>query len=288
MAKAPEYTEEWVTPAQAEEYLQRNARNRPISPKTVAAYARDMENGKWLTTGEPIKFDSRGNLLDGQHRLAAIIRAGMRVKMTMARNIPTEARKVMDTGRRRSVADNLHMDFGVKNPTQVSSAARIIIRWRGGLLRQSNTLRITDSEIYEFVVNHDPELQVAASYAQKLRRSLPFSLSAVTAAHVETHRVNEDAAKVFWDKVLTGAELRVGDPALSLRNTVIRLGPKHEDRTIMNLELICRSWRFHVADRNTGVTFLLKPLRKIQEQDFRIEDAPVTVSDEEQEQEDES
>jgi hypothetical protein len=282
MAKALEYTEELITPAKAEEYLQRNSKNRQISPKTVAAYARDMENGDWLPTGEAIKFDVRGNLLDGQHRLAAIIRSGIKLKIAVIRNVIPDARKVMDTGRRRSVSDNLSMDFGVKNPTQVASAARIIIRWRSGLLRQSNTFRITDSEIYEFVVENDPALQVAASFGQKLRRSLPFSLAAVTAAHVETNRVNEDAAKVFWDKVLTGAELRVGDPALSLRNTVVRLGAKHEDRTMMNLELICRAWRFHVADRNTGVTFLLKPLRKIQEQDFRIDDAPVTDRDEEE------
>jgi hypothetical protein len=282
MAKAIEYTEELITPAKAEEYLLKNPKNRQVSPKTVAAYARDMEKGDWLNTAEPIKFDPKGNLLDGQHRLAAVIRSGVRIKMAIARNVTSEARKVMDTGRRRSVADNLVMDFGVKNSTQVASAARIIIRWREGLLRQSNTLRITDSEIYEFVVENDPALQAAASYAQKLRRSLPFSLAAVTAAHVETHRVDEDAAKVFWDKVLTGAELRIGDPALSLRNTVVRLGPKHEDRTMMNLELIARAWRFHVADRNTGVTFLLKPLRKIQEQDFRIEDAPVTDRDEEE------
>lgn len=280
MPKALEYSEEWINPVLAEEYLLHNAKNRAVSPKTVAAYARDMESGKWHQTGEPIKFDAKGNLLDGQHRLAAVIRSGARVKLSVIRNVLPDARKVMDTGRRRSVADNLFMDFGVKNSTQVASAARIIIRWRDGLLRQSNTLRITDSEIYEFVVENDPPLQTAASYAQKLRRSLPFSLAAVTAAHVETSRVNEDAAKVFWDKVLTGAELRVGDPALSLRNTVVRLGAKHEDRTMMNLELIARAWRFHVADRNTGVTFLLKPLRKIQEQDFRIEDAPVTERDE--------
>lgn len=281
MAKALEYSTEVVTPAKAEEYLQKNPKNRAISPKTVNAYARDMENGDWLDTGESIKFDVRGNLLDGQHRLAAVVRSGCKIRLSIVRNVVPEARKVMDTGRRRSVADNLSMDFGVKNPTQVASAARLILRWRAGMIRQSTALRITDSEIYEFVVENDPALQVAASYAQKLRRSLPFSLSSVTAAHVETHRVNEEAAKVFWDKVLTGAELRVGDPTLSLRNTVVRLGPKHEDRSIMNLELICRAWRFHVANKNSGVTFLLKPLRKIQEQDFRIEDAPLTERDEE-------
>lgn len=62
-----------VTPEIAKRWLTRNPRNRVARPATVARYARDMAAGKWHLDGSPIRFDATGTLLDGQHRLAAII-----------------------------------------------------------------------------------------------------------------------------------------------------------------------------------------------------------------------
>ena len=79
---------ELITPKLAEEYLTRNTNNyRKINHAYVKNYAEDMKEGKWEETAEPISFSPSGVLLNGQHRLAAIIKSGVSVNMVVARDV---------------------------------------------------------------------------------------------------------------------------------------------------------------------------------------------------------
>lgn len=69
--------------------LANNKINRPLKPGSVRKYAWDMLNGKWDTTEECIAFDASGALVQGQHRMAALIAAGVSVWMYVARNAPS-------------------------------------------------------------------------------------------------------------------------------------------------------------------------------------------------------
>jgi len=40
--------------------------NRGIRPAVVDAYARDMAAGHWRLNGDPIRFNKKGQLIDGQ------------------------------------------------------------------------------------------------------------------------------------------------------------------------------------------------------------------------------
>lgn len=68
-----------ISPALAEEWLKKNTFNRRISPQSVSKYASDMVSGKWTLNHQGIAFDDKGVLVDGQHRLHAIISAGVSV-----------------------------------------------------------------------------------------------------------------------------------------------------------------------------------------------------------------
>lgn len=65
-----------ITPEMAAAMLQKNAGNRQIRPSVVAQYADQMKRGQWQVTHQPIATDSEGNLVDGQHRLSAIVSSG--------------------------------------------------------------------------------------------------------------------------------------------------------------------------------------------------------------------
>ena len=67
-----------ITPGDAEQMLESNEANRNMRARVVSAYARDMETDRWLVTGETIKIGRHGELLDGQHRLQAIIQNAVR------------------------------------------------------------------------------------------------------------------------------------------------------------------------------------------------------------------
>lgn len=70
-----------VTPSIAREWLKTNESNRTLRPQRVRQYANDMRAGKWNLTGQGITFGKDGNLLDGQHRLHAIILSDTSVRM---------------------------------------------------------------------------------------------------------------------------------------------------------------------------------------------------------------
>lgn len=93
---------EKVTPEKATAYLKRNVDNyRKISRATVALYAEEMKAGNWRLNGEPIVFDKNGKLKNGQHRLAAVITAGIPVEMTIIEGVEEDV-NVFDNGMKRS------------------------------------------------------------------------------------------------------------------------------------------------------------------------------------------
>jgi hypothetical protein len=130
-------TEE-ITPAMAEKYLEKNFKNRSVKPKTVRTYANDMLAGNWHFTHQGIAFDENDHLIDGQHRLLAIVESGVTVKMLVTRGLPAEAGKgenitkktmdAIDQGVMRSVADQLRLTYDATGRVNllVACTARIV------------------------------------------------------------------------------------------------------------------------------------------------------------------
>lgn len=99
-------TVEAVTPAMATEWLQQNYEtNRPLRHVWVEQLAARMRAGHWEVTHQGIGFDTEGRLIDGQHRLWAIIEANLPIEIMVSRNVPPGAFGVLDQHRVRSVAD---------------------------------------------------------------------------------------------------------------------------------------------------------------------------------------
>lgn len=97
-----------ITPAMAAVWQAKNADcQRKLRQTIVDRYARDMLNGAWTLTHQGIAFDNKGRLIDGQHRLAAIQKAGVPVKMVVVRDAPATAYDHVDIGFGRTTADVL-------------------------------------------------------------------------------------------------------------------------------------------------------------------------------------
>ena len=100
----------WIAPDLALEWLeQTNTNNRKLSQKHVDRLARDMTEGKWVLTHSGIAFGPDGTLLDGQHRLWAIVESGISVEMFVWRGVEPEAMMTIDCGKTRSMADILNI-----------------------------------------------------------------------------------------------------------------------------------------------------------------------------------
>jgi len=133
-----------VTPELATEYLERNYRNnRSVNKTRVEAYAADMRADKWTFTGEALKFAEDGTLIDGQHRLSAIVAAGIPVDMLIIEGVEAGAVTNMDTNMPRSLRNVLEF-LSYENPSSLartlSSAAVYEVYMQDKVGRDSDTI----------------------------------------------------------------------------------------------------------------------------------------------------
>ncbi|MGL6196974.1 MAG: hypothetical protein ACRC2T_19350 [Thermoguttaceae bacterium] len=91
-----------VTPELAKTWLQSNNFNRPRDPETYLKYVRQIREDRWRLTHQGIAFTSDGVLLDGQHRLFAIVECGVTLPLRVFLNEPAENFSVIDCGKNRS------------------------------------------------------------------------------------------------------------------------------------------------------------------------------------------
>jgi hypothetical protein len=123
-----------VTPAMAKKWLENNFRNRPLKGDTVKAYARDMALGRWVYTHQGIAFNDKDELIDGQHRLNAIVVSGVEfVRMMVTFGLPSQVEgqemttmDAVDRGATRSVGDQLVIQHGFKNGSMTASICAAI------------------------------------------------------------------------------------------------------------------------------------------------------------------
>lgn len=234
-----------VTPELAEKMLGKNLRNRNLRPTKVGTLASTIRSGDWMVTGEGIKFDTTGRLIDGQHRLSAIIEADESVDMFVFRDLNPDVQMVIDTGAKRSAADALKF-AGVPGESNVLAAmARIAVVWNeGGYQRagaSSFRREVTNTEVVEWVLENP-----AAADAIPMARAvsgLGAPISTVSFAAMLLIDVEpEDAARFFSDI----ANLRTrgkGDPIYTLlkRYELARAG-KENLSAPQHLFYIFRAW----------------------------------------------
>ena len=105
-----------ITPDLATEFLKRNTGNRAIRKRAVDQYADDLRRGNWKLTHQGVAVSPDGRLLDGQHRLSAIVQSGVAAQMVVALDVPESAYLVIDRGKPRLLADALHEDRRIVDP----------------------------------------------------------------------------------------------------------------------------------------------------------------------------
>lgn len=109
-----------ITPEMAIDYLELNKVNRKLRMNKVRLYSDDMKNGKWRITHQGIAFNEDGFLIDGQHRLNAIIHSEVSVKMIVARDVKAKNYKSLeiDVGLKRDYSQSYSKDQKVSQPVQ--------------------------------------------------------------------------------------------------------------------------------------------------------------------------
>ncbi len=116
-----------VTPEQAALWLTANTSNRFMRKRRVELLAHDMAAGTFTLTPDAIAFNRDGTLINGQHRLAAVVKAGVAVPLIVAYGLPDEAYDATDDGLKRSLGDSLRRR-GVLSANQVAAVVNLTSR----------------------------------------------------------------------------------------------------------------------------------------------------------------
>jgi hypothetical protein len=248
-----------ITPTMASKWLEKNIEhNRRVSVPKVQGYARNILENDWKLTGDSIKFSKDGKLIDGQHRLLAIVEAGAPMTSLVIENVEPEAIGVLDTGQTRSAAQALQIaNLQVKNLTHIVASAQVVSAVeRGKIVKSSDILggqdRLSSIEIQKYVVEHLEEIDSAVKLAKTIPvTTLAIPASLVASAIILTRRVDEEWSNDFFDRIRQNKTNGIGDPV----NTLIQRAAleKGKGRTIfagMGLYMLMRTWNADRANEN--------------------------------------
>lgn len=179
-----------VTPELARQWLEHNADfQRQLRPGIVGRYARDMANGEWNLTHQGIAFDTRGRLIDGQHRLAAVIKSQVDVKMMVVRDVPAGAFDHVDLGFARTTADVLKAQGEAWITKEHIATARFM---EAGSYARITSMALSPFELRALVETHKNALNFVFQNLTRRVRGVTIApaLAAIAVAYYhETDRV---------------------------------------------------------------------------------------------------
>lgn len=204
-----------ITPDLCESWIKRNVRNRNINQRVVIQYGLDMIEGRFKVNGQPIIFNSRGDLHDGQHRISACIEAKTPFVSDVRFGADPDSFGLLDLGRKRSVADIAGIE-NVKHNVTVSAAAVLLWTVKNHAARyiQDPLKRPTPTQCQQFIWANRERLESAADMIQGCAKFAPPSMLCASAFLF----AEQDSAKAaqFFSDMKTGAGLSETNPVRHL------------------------------------------------------------------------
>ena len=212
-----------ITPNIAKAILEKNISNRNIRKIKIEQYAREMIEGNWKSdTFEFIKISKSGNLIDGQHRLMAIIKANIEIEMQIAYNVPDDVYSVLDTGINRNTGDVFQIT-GIKNAKSIPSIIKVWNKFKNESYSRNSVHYLSNIETLDYYNNDDSFWQELYRKSNNWYHSFAkiLSQSMIGGFYAFTIEIDEDDAFNFMNQVCGGVGVKNKTINL-LRNTLIK------------------------------------------------------------------
>lgn len=257
---------EVVTPQVAAEWLLHNNSNRRLDERRVKVYEKVIREGLWKVNGDAIRFDSEGNLVDGQHRLQAIVKSGCPVETFVTRGLDKEVFPTIDNGKSRTSADVFYIN-GVKNATIITGILKTYEELKKGHRDTKSSITITnieaqkmyfkDAEFYDMVITETNTLRKGNSF-------LPASTIGGNACYLIKERSYPEDMVFSFFRQLCGKQMIKDNGIYLLRERLMkeRLHGVKTTRYVQQILLI-KVWNAYVKG---------KPLKKLVYDDDKDKD----------------
>jgi len=262
-----------VTADLAHELLEMNiSGQRSLSQSAVERYATDMASYDWIFNGAAILISNENKLIDGQHRLNAIVESGTPQVLLIVRGVSTEAMQTVDTNRRRSYADTLKMKK-IKNHTVVAALNTRVWYWfhgnygtRGvGRIANPQHLSATPSNAQKdfwmgkIQAAYGVTMEAAAAHGVKAYAARPgISSSTYALAWVLMSGIDKDLREGFFHELLVeSASSKTGYPIVALTNRLARLKKRETLDHVEQLDAIWTTYNAWV--KNAKLDTIVRP-----------------------------
>jgi hypothetical protein len=215
-----------VTPAEARLWLDtKNSKNRPVSENAVAKYTQQMKEGQWKNNAQPVIFGRSGNLLNGQHRLLACVRANKPFETLVTWGVDDEAFDTIDDCNSRSLADVLHIK-GEASSVLLSAGLRFLWIYAAGEIERRDLRRgrIVTKQILEATLEKNRKITSSVKFYSMLKArpgGLLIPAGMAIGLHYLCSLVDEKKADEFFTRFQSGFDLSEGDPIALLRARLI-------------------------------------------------------------------
>lgn len=220
---------ERITPKIAAQLLRTNVRNRRVKQGHVGRIAREITRGRFHLNGSSIVIDEHGNIIDGQHRLLAIIEAGVAVYVVIVRGVAATVSDTIDSGIRRTAGDALTMRGG-KNVTVTAAAIKLAAAYP--TILGAGAPALTNGEVLEIARQFEDVVEHAVARAHALRLPPRWTSRTLIAAAMLVAGDDADVVDTFVGRVRSAEGLRDGSPELAfLRWNQAVAGARHATRS---------------------------------------------------------
>jgi hypothetical protein len=225
-----------ITPDLARAWLELRSKNRAISPIQTKRYVNDMRRNRWRLSGETIKFDNSGRLIDGQHRLTACIEANVTFESWVVWGLDSCAMEVIDSGKKRTPGDMLQIR-GVSNPKQAAATCRWLLSIKQGLSTTKTRTAFASNDEIISMLERCPDLNDSISKATGSKGMPPSLLAAVH--YIGAYKIDKafeaDAFALTFTDGISNTTLYpdpAGDPARAWREKLMALRMKSTSQAI--------------------------------------------------------
>lgn len=274
-----------VTPQVAQAWLDKyHGRNRPLQASKVKAYAESMQNGRWEATHQGVSISREGTLIDGQHRLRAVVKSNATVPMTVAVGFPHHTFSLVDNGKIRTLADVLSiwlkddpdLEALAVRSKRISTIVRVLKNHDEGRYQTVPNSEIANQDFLDILESGTYDLE---ALGESVTQSMPVKKIASEATvgaffYLVSHRSGVEGSfvsKAFLAPLTTGAPFTSGrDPRLVLRNRRIReqsLGQiswTHKSRQ-ETLAMMIHAWNLFIQEKEVSSMRIPKEMPSVRQ-----------------------
>jgi hypothetical protein len=239
-----------ITPDIAKLMLKQNYCNRTLRKQVVQIYADAIKEGKWHPdTTETIKVAVNNRILDGQHRLEAIVLSNIPTLMYVSFNLPVDAVTNIDTGAKRSSKDIFDL-YGISNSQQLTAVLREYLLYTVAPDSinhlNNNKDKVTTALMLETynanIALWNENINNINRYARKIQ--LDFSISG--AWFLLAKDISTTDAHTFFTSLADGTNFTCDkDPILKLREHLTNIKLRKETfNNSLNFALFVKAWNY--------------------------------------------